>query len=55
MLIFFYMDYNNMAEDDFMDPAKMPKLARIAYEHPDMKRILMRLLPELMYKGVLDV
>lgn len=49
----FHMDVEN--SDDFGDMEAVPKMARATYEIPVMKRALQRILPELMYKGLLDV
>lgn len=49
------MDYSEMVGDEFTDPEKMLIVARKIYQKPEMKSILLRVLPQLMYKGILDV
>lgn len=55
MLSFFHFNMETMTEFDFMDPENMPKAARATFEEPEFKSALMKIMPELMYKGVLEV
>lgn len=50
----FYMDFTQMADLDFSDKTQMPVYIRIMFENEELKSLLMHLLPELMYKGILD-
>lgn len=52
-LTFFHLDYSKL-EGDFMAIENAPKSARMSYENPVMKKNLLRVLPQLLYKGVLD-
>lgn len=52
-LNFFHMDYSKL-EGDFMTIENVPKSARMSYESSVMKKTLLRVLPQLLYKGILD-
>lgn len=54
-LSMFHMDAETMGEFDFGDPTQTEKIARMMYQQPGMKRVLLQTMPQLMYKGLLDI
>lgn len=50
----FYMDAENLGDIDFADLTQTPLIARMSYEEPEMKSVMLRVMPELMFKGILD-
>lgn len=54
-LTLFYMDHSKLADIDFTDKSKMVDMVKDMFNGPELKSILLRTLPQLMYKGVLDV
>lgn len=44
-----------MADIDFSDKTAMQDLTRKMYEAPEYKKVIMGILPELMYRGALDL
>lgn len=51
----YYMDYSKLADMDFTKKSEMTQIAKSMYEGEPLKGILMRILPDLMYRGILDV
>lgn len=51
----YYMDYSKFADIDFTKKSEMTQIAKSMYEGETLKGILMRILPDLMYRGILDV
>lgn len=54
-LTMYYMDYSKLADMDFTKKSEMTQIAKSMYEGETLKGILMRILPDLMYRGILDV
>ena len=51
----FFMDPSQMADLDFTNQDHMKQLVKDMFETTELKSILMQLLPELLYKGILDL
>lgn len=51
----YYMDISKLADMDFNDKSKIVEIAKSMFEGEDLKRLMIRILPDLMYRGALDV
>lgn len=51
----YYMDLSKLADMDFNDMSKIAEMAKSMFEGEDLKRLMIRILPDMMYRGALDV
>lgn len=49
------MDLSKLADMDFNDMSKIAEMAKSMFEGEDLKRLMIRILPDMMYRGALDV
>lgn len=53
-LSIFYVGPETMGDLDYGNPEHWEAMSRLSFEQPEYKEILKTVLPELMYKGLLD-
>lgn len=54
-LTIYYMDIEKFNDIDFTNDEQMSLFSQNTFENPQYKAELLRIIPEFMYKGYLDV